>query len=297
MHTMWKGSISFGLVHIPIKLYAATEDKDIKLRYLHNECNTPIKYERVCPSCGREVENAEIIRGYEYEPGKFVQIDKEELDELRKAQSKTVEILDFVKLEEIDPIYFNRSYFIGPNENGGKAYMLLKKAMNDSGKIGLAKLTMHSKEHLAAVRVYGKGLLLETIYYPDEVRDFNHVPGIDENIELNEKELATAVQLIDQLTTEFTPGKYEDEYRNKLSELIEGKISGNEIKTAAKQPEKTNVVDLMEALQASIDESKTKSKTKKTAAKTASAGKTTTKTAKKSPAANKKAPTKKKASG
>lgn len=293
MHTMWKGSISFGLVHIPIKLFAATEDKDIKLRYLHNECYTPIKYERVCPSCGREVENAEIIRGYEYEPGKFVQIDKEELDEIKKAQSKTVEILDFVKLEEIDPIYFNRSYFMGPNENGGKAYALLKQAMEDSGKIGLAKLTMHSKEHLAAVRVYDKGLLLETIYYPDEVRDMGHVPGIEENIELNKKELDTAIQLVDQLTTEFEPDKYEDRYRNELSKLIEGKVSGNEVKTAANVPEKTNVVDLMEALQASID--KTKPKTKKPSAQKANANKKAA--SKKSSAANKKSPAKKKASG
>lgn len=281
MHTMWKGSISFGLVHIPIKLFAATEDKNIKLRFLHKECHTPIKYERVCPACDREVENEEIVRGYEYEPDQFVVVDKDELDELKKAQNKTVEILDFVKLEEIDPIYFNRSYFIGPNENGEKAYSLLKQAMEDSGKIGLAKLTMHSKEHLAAVRVYDKGLLLETIYYPDEVRNIDHVPGIDEKIELNQKELDTAIQLIEQLTTEFEPEKYQDDYRNALSELIESKISGNEIKTAKKAPQKTNVVDLMDALQASIDE--TKPKKKKTATK-----KKTTAKGKKEPAKTKK---------
>ncbi|HET7580337.1 MAG TPA: Ku protein [Bacillales bacterium] len=291
MHTMWKGSISFGLVHIPIKLFAATEDKDIKLRFLHKECHTPIKYERVCPACGREVENEEIVRGYEYEPDKFVVLEKEELDELKKAQNKTVEILDFVKLEEIDPIYFNRSYFIGPNENGEKAYSLLKQAMEDSGKIGLAKLTMHSKEHLAAVRVYNKGLLLETIYYPDEVRNIHHVPGIDENVELNQKELDTAIQLIEQLTTEFEPEKYEDDYRNALSELIESKVSGNEIKTAKKAPQKTNVVDLMDALQASIDETKPKKK-KTPAKKKTTASKKKTAKGKKEPAK-----TKKKASG
>ncbi|HEU5140895.1 MAG TPA: Ku protein [Bacillales bacterium] len=295
MHTMWKGSISFGLVHIPIKLFAATEDKNIKLRYLHKECSTPIKYERVCPHCDREVENEEIVRGYEYESGKFVTLDKDELEELKKAQNKSVEIIDFVKLEEIDPIYFNRSYFIGPNENGGKAYALLQKAMKDSGKIGLAKLTMHSKEHLAAVRVYDKGLLLETIYYPDEIRNIDHVPGIDEKIELNQKELDTATQLIEQLTTEFDPEKYEDEYRNALSELIEAKVSGNEVKTAKKTKKNENVVDLMAALQASIDETKPKKKKKASGTKKgATAGKKSS-TGKK--ATGTKKTTKKKASG
>lgn len=289
MHTMWKGSISFGLVHIPVKLFAATEDKDIKLRFLHKECNTPIKYERVCPVCDREVENEEIIRGYEYEPDKFVPIDKEELDKLKKSRSKTVEIIDFVNLEEIDPIYFNRSYFLGPNENGEKAYTLLKRAMEDSGKIGLAKLTMHSKEHLAAVRVYDKGLLLETIFYPDEIRNIDHVPGIDENVEITQKELDTATQLIEQLTTEFKPEQYEDEYRSALSELIKSKISGNEIKTAPKVGKKENVVDLMDALQASID--KTKPKKRKTAAKSG------TTASRKKASGNKKETAKKKASG
>lgn len=278
MHTMWKGSISFGLVHIPIKLFAATENKDIKLRYLHKECNSPIKYERVCPVCDREVENEEIARGYEYEPDKFVTLEKEELNELRGEQTKTIEIIDFVKLEEIDPIYFNKSYFIGPNENGGKAYALLKTAMNDSNKIGLAKVMMHSKEHLAAVRVYDKGLLLETIFYPDEVRNIDHVPGIQDNFELNEKELDTAVQLVEQLTTEFNPEQYQNDYRKALSELIESKVNGDEIKTAKKAPKKANVVDLMDALQASIDDTKPQQKQQqKTKKKTPSAKKKTTK--------------------
>lgn len=256
MHTMWKGSIGFGLVHIPIKLYAATEDKDIKLRFLHKECHTPIKYERVCPACDREVVTEEIVRGYEYEPDQFIELNQNEMDELKKSQNKTVEILDFVNLDDIDPIYFNRSYFIGPNENGGKAFNLLKNAMEQSGKIGLAKLTMHSKEHLAAVRIYKKGLLLETLYYPDEVRNIDHVPGIDDSFDLTEKELDTAVQLIEKLTAKFDPERYEDSYRNELSDLIEAKINGNEVKAAGKPKPKTNVVDLMDALQASIDETK-----------------------------------------
>ncbi|QOY34801.1 Ku protein [Anaerobacillus isosaccharinicus] len=253
MHTMWKGSISFGLVHIPIKLYSATENKDIKLRMIHKECNSPIKYERTCPVCDKEVDNAEIVKGYEYEPGKFVLLEADDLEKIELEQNKSVEIIDFVKLEEIDPIYFNRSYFMGPNDNGQKAYMLLKQAMEKSGKIGVAKITIRSKQHLAIVRVYKNSLVLETIYFPDEVRNVDQVPGVPENVELSEKEMETAIQLIEQLTTQFEPEKYTDDYRTALMDLIQAKITGNEVKTSKETPQ-ANVVDLMEALQASIDQ-------------------------------------------
>lgn len=282
MHTMWKGSISFGLVHIPIKLYAATEEKDIKLRFLHEKCSTPIRYSRVCPTCDIEVPNEEIIKGYEYEPGQFVPISKEEIEGIKGQTIRAVEILDFVNLEDIDPIYFNKSYFVGPNDNGEKAYALLKQALQDSKKIGLAKLTLHSKQHLAVVRVYEKGLLLETVYYPDEVREMGHVPGIEKLGETNEKELRTAIQLIDQLTTTFEPEKYTNEYREQMNDLIQTKIAGNQIKQPKKAPKQENVVDLLSALQASIDESKPKSKkatAKKPAAKKAPAKKTSKKKA------------------
>jgi DNA end-binding protein Ku len=269
MHTMWKGSISFGLVHIPIKMFAATEEKDIKMRYLHKECHSPIKYEKVCPVCKKEISTEDIVKGYEYESGKFVIIEKEELDEIAKDKNKNIEIIDFVNLEEIDPIYFNRSYFVGPNENGEKAYALLKTAMEDSGKIGLAKITLRAKEHLAVVRVYQRGLVLETIYYPDEVRNVEHVPGIPNNLELNKKELDMATQLIEQLTTPFEPEKYTDEYRTTLMELIQSKITGDEIKIAKEVPQ-TNIVHLMEALQASIDQTKPKKKRRTTKKKATS---------------------------
>jgi DNA end-binding protein Ku len=263
MHTMWKGSISFGLVHIPIKLFAATEEKDIKMRYLHKDCHTPIKYEKVCPSCNKEIESNEIVKGYEYEAGKFVILEKEELDEIAQEKNKNIEIVDFVSLNEIDPVYFNRSYFIGPNENGEKAYMLLKQAMDTTGKIGIAKITLRAKEHLAVVRVYKHGLVLETIFFPDEVRNVEHVPNLTENVELNENEVNMAVQLIEQLTTEFEPDKYTDDYRTTLMELIQSKITGEEV-TIAKEVPQTNIIHLMEALQASIDRSKPTTKPKTT---------------------------------
>ncbi|MBH0166157.1 Ku protein [Fictibacillus sp. 7GRE50] len=260
MHTMWKGAISFGLVNIPIKLFAATENKDIKMRYLHEKCHSPVQYEKICHVCEETVDSKEIVKGYEYEPGKFVVVEKEELDELAGVSDKSIEIIDFIKLEEIDPIFYNRSYFVGPGENGTKSFALLKKAMEETGKIGLAKFTLRSKEHLAAVRVYKNGLVLETIFYPDEVRNVDHVPGLTDEVSLNEKEVEMAKQLIEQLTAPFEPEKYEDEYREAVLELINSKISGDEVKVAKEKP-KTNVVDLMEALQASINESKGKEST------------------------------------
>ncbi|KHD85484.1 Ku protein [Bacillus ginsengihumi] len=256
MHTIWKGSISFGLVNIPIKLHAATEDKDIKLRSLHKKCHTPIKYEKKCPVCEEEITADEIVKGYEIASGKFVILEDAELEQLKKAtEEKAVEIIDFMKMEEIDPIYYNRSYYMSPNEGGMKAYGLLRKALVESNKVGLAKIVMRSKEQLAIIRVYQNTLLMETIHFPDEVRNVEEVPNVPAEDQTSEKELDTAILLIDQLTTTFQPEKYTDDYRSKLMEIIDSKRTGQEMVTVAeKKP--TNVTDLMAALQASIDRTK-----------------------------------------
>lgn len=272
MHTMWKGSISFGLVNIPIKLHAATEDKDIKLRTLHKECHSPIKYEKVCSSCDKEVKPEDIVKAYEYTKGKYVVLDEEDLEKLRKEnEEKAVEIIDFVKIVEIDPIYFNKSYYMSPNEGGGKAYSLLRKALEESQKVGLAKINIRSKEQLAVIRVYENTLIMETIHYPDEVRGVGDVPNVPSEDKVTKKELDTAILLIDQLTTEFDPTKYTDEYRTALIELIESKRAEKETVTATERtPAASNVTDLMAALQASIDRTKPKTaaKAKKKAATT-----------------------------
>jgi DNA end-binding protein Ku len=257
MHTMWKGSISFGLVNIPIKLHTATEDKDIKLRTLHNKCNAPIKYEKVCSVCEEEVKPEDIVKAYEYTKGKFVVLDNEELEKLRKEnEEKAVEIIDFVKMEQIDPIYFDRSYYMSPSEGGGKAYSLLRKALLESQKVGLAKIIIRSKEQLAVIRVYENVLVMETIHYPDEVRKAGDVPSVPAEDKVTKRELDTAIMLIDQLTTDFKPEKYNDEYRTALLELIESKRSGQETVSAATKEVASNVTDLMAALQASIDRTK-----------------------------------------
>ncbi|ENH98004.1 DNA repair protein YkoV [Gracilibacillus halophilus YIM-C55.5] len=277
MHTMWKGTISFGLVNIPVKLHSATENKDISLRNLHKECQSPVKYEKICPVCDKEVSNEEIVKGFEYTKNKFVILEDEDFEALKEEKDdKAVEIVDFVKLDEIDPIYFDRSYYLSPAEGGGKAYALLRQALDDTGKIGLAKITIRSKEHLAVVRIYHNTIVMETIYYPDEVRDFQEVPNVPEEAELADKELKTAKMLIDQLTTEFEPEKYTNEYRTALLDLIEQKKEGDEISTA-KEPEKEdNVTDLMEALEKSLDKTKSGKKKKSTSQKNTSGQKKST---------------------
>ncbi|WP_100397949.1 non-homologous end joining protein Ku [Bacillus sp. FJAT-44742] len=267
MHTIWKGSISFGLVNIPIKLHAATENKDISLRTLHKKCHTPIKYEKVCPVCEEEVNTEEVVKGYEITDGKFVVFEEKELKEIRKPnEEKAVEIVDFINIDEIDPVYFNRSYFMSPNDGGAKAYSLLRKSLKESGRVGLAKIIIRSKEQMAVIREYNNTLLMETIHFPDEVRNAEEVPNIPAEDNITKKELDTASLLIDQLTTTFEPGKYEDDYRKKLQELIEAKRAGKDVVTRTEKEEPSNVTDLMEALQRSVDKNK-ESKTKKKSGK------------------------------
>lgn len=281
MHTMWKGTISFGLVNIPVKMHAATENKDVKLRQLHKECQTPVKYEKVCPVCNREVKNEEIVKAYEYAKNKFVVLDEEELEALKKEQAdKAVEIFDFVKLADIDPIYFEKSYYLSPNEGGSKAYGLLRNALKDTEKIGIAKMIIRSKEQLAVIRVYKDTLVVETIHYPDEVRNVQDVPNVPEEMKIVKKELDTAKLLIEQLTTEFEPEKYKDDYRTALLELIEEKKNKDQTTTTVPvgKPGPNYEANLMDALQASLDRAKKdKPKTKQPKSKTAQKKKATAK--------------------
>lgn len=264
MHTMWKGNISFGLVSIPIKLHTATEDKDIKLRTLHKACHAPIKYEKKCTACGNEVAQEEIVKAYEYSKGKYVILDEEDLEKLKKEnEDKAVEIIDFVKMEEIDPIYYEKCYYMSSGEGGNKAYALLREALLETGKVGIAKIIIRAKEQLAVIRVYENTLVMETIHFPDEVRKVEEVPNVPESTQIEKKELDTAILLIDQLTTEFNPSKYNDDYRSALLELIESKKQGKEVVISKDKPQESNVMDLMAALQASIDNTKPEKTTEK----------------------------------
>ncbi len=280
MHTMWKGTISFGLVNIPVKMHAATENKDIKLRQLHKKCKTPIKYEKTCPNCDEEVKSEDIVKAYEYTKDKFVILDEEELEALKQEQTdKAVEIIDFVKLSDIDPIYFEKSYYLSPNEGGSKAYGLLRNALKDTKKIGVAKMMIRSKEQLAVIRVYANTLVVETIHYPDEVRDVKEVPNVPTKVETVKNELDTAKMLIEQLTTKFDPEKYKDDYRTALLELIEEKKNKEQTTTVTTEgkPGPDYESNLMDALQASLERAKQENpKPKGTKKKTATKKKVTT---------------------
>ncbi|MDF2923111.1 MAG: ykoV [Paenibacillaceae bacterium] len=252
MHTVWKGAISFGLVHVPVKMFSATEDKDISMRMIHKKCSTPLSYVRKCQTCDTQVEWEDIVKGYEYEPGRFVIFSKEELEQLSGESSKEIKILDFVNLNEIDPVYYQKTYYLAPADTGSNAYNLLLRSLTETGKIGIAKVSIRSKSSLAAIRVVDRCLALETIFYPDEIRPISQVPNLPEQANVNDKELTMAKMLIEQLSTPFEPDKYADEYRAAVLDAIAHKVAGEEIQVAPEQ-HRTNVVDLMSALQASLD--------------------------------------------
>lgn len=252
MRTLWKGAVSFGLVNIPIKMYVATENKDIKFHYLHKECMSPIQYQKFCPLCNREINHDEIVRGYEYQKGSYVIINEEDLERIPLENTKTIDILDFVQLEQVDPVYFDRTYYLEPSPGGEKAYALLIEAMGQTNKIAIAKILIRSKQSLAALRVKNDILLMETIFYPDEIRSPASLNTGLEKAKLHDNEIKMAVYLIENLSTDFDPARYEDKYRQALWEIIETKIMGKEVHAAPAPTAQNNVVDLMEALKQSV---------------------------------------------
>ena len=253
LQTMWKGSLSFGLVNVPVKMFVATESKDVSFKYLHKACQTPIKYTRTCPHCEVTVAWEDIVRGYEYEPNRFVVFTDEEMQELQKQRAQTIDILEFVELSEVDPIYYDKTYYLAPESSGVKAYRLLQEAMDKTGKVAVAKTVIRTKEVLACVRV-GKGVIvLETLFWPDEVRVTSELPNIHTTAEPNDKELEMAMTLINQLHTTFDADKYKDTHREETLAAIQQKLEHDEISTvpAVVKPA-GNIVDLMAALQESI---------------------------------------------
>jgi DNA end-binding protein Ku len=255
MQTIWKGAVSFGLVNVPVKMFTATKENDIPMKMLHKKYNVPIHYSRTCPKCEKEVEWSEIVKGYEYEPGHFVTFDKEELDAIASESTREIRILDFVDLDEIDPIYYQKTYYLAPGDTGSRAYKLLIKALESTNKIGIANVTIRSKSSLAAIRVVDGVLSMATMYYADEVRPKTQVPNLPEDVNVDDRELEMAQMLIGQLAGKFNPEKYEDDYRARLQEAINRKIHGKEVKMAPEE-KPTNVIDLMEALKASLNQAK-----------------------------------------
>ena len=251
MRSMWKGAISFGLVMIPVKLYAATEQKDIAFRQVHRVDGGRIRFRRVCSIDGEEVPYEDVAKGYELPDGEMVVLTDEDLAELPLPTTRSIEVLHFLPEEQLDPILLNRSYFVEPESAGARAYVLLRDSLERSGKVALAQVALRQRESLATLRSRDGVLVLETLLWPDEVRvpDFAF---LDDDIEVRSQELQMAASLIDSMTVDFDPDEYHDSYREALQELVDAKIEGREVVQPESPSEPAGVTSLADALKASL---------------------------------------------
>ena len=252
--TIWKGAISFGLVTIPVKVYTATDEKSFKFNQLHAKDQGRIKMKRTCSVCGEEVPYDEIVKGYEYEKDHYVVLTDDEVERGLRS-SRSIDILKFVPADEIDAIYWKNPYYLVPEQTGAKAYALLRKALGDEGYVALAKVAFRDKEHLATLRLRDNVFVLETMYWPDEIRaaDFEE---LNVEADVRPQELKMAQSLIANMTDHFDPDEFHDEYREKLEQVVEAKIDGKEI-AIVEETGTATVVDLMEALKASVEQTGT----------------------------------------
>lgn len=256
MRSIWKGAITFGLVTIPVKLYSATEQKDVSFHQVRRSDGSRIRYKRVAQADGEEVPYGEIAKGYELATGETVVLTDEDFADLPLTTTRAIDVLQFVPLEQVDPIYFEKTYYIEPDKAGAKPYVLLRDALAESGKVAVVKVALRNRESLATLRVRDGVFVLETMLWPDEIRkpDFGF---LDEDIAVRPQELAMAGSLIETLSGDFDPSQYKDEYREALNAVIEAKVAGHELKQPEPaQPTAGTVVDLMAALRASVEAAK-----------------------------------------
>lgn len=280
VRSIWKGAISFGLVSIPVKLYSATEERDIAFRQVHREDGGRIRYQRVCTTCGEEVQYADIAKGYEMSDGSIVVLTDDDFDAVPITTNRMIDVVQFVPLESLDPIYFSKSYYLEPEKAGIKPYVLLARALEESGKVAVVKVALRQREALAAVRVREGVFVLETMLWPDEIREASF-GFLDEDVEVRPQELAMAGTLIESLSAEFDPEEHHDRYREALEEVIEAKVAGHELVAPAAKPDEGGaVVDLMAALRASVDAAKSGRDAKPAAKAAKPAKKTAAKAAK-----------------
>lgn len=300
MRSIWKGSIAFGLVNVPVKVYSATQDHDIKFHQVHAKDNGRIRYQRVCEVDGEVVEYRDIARAFESDDGQMVIITDDDISTLPEERSREIEVLEFVPAEEVDPMLFDRSYFLEPDSKSSKSYVLLAKTLAETDRMAIVHFTLRNKTRLAALRVkdFGKRdvMMVHTLLWPDEIRDPDF-PVLDKEVEIKPAELKMAGQVVESMAEDFNPDRYHDTYQEQLQELIDAKLEGGEAFTTEEQPkeldETEDVSDLLAKLEASV---KARSGNGKAPAKKAPAKKTAAKktAAKKAPA--KKAPAKKAAS-
>jgi DNA end-binding protein Ku len=280
MRTIWNGSISFGLVNIPIGLALATQRSDIAFRTLHRECRTPIKQKRWCPVHERDVEPEELVKGWEFVKGEFVFVEESDLEAVALQRSQSIEILRFVQLADVDPVYFDRTYYLAPaaTEAQRRPYVLLLRAMTDSGMAAIGKFVLWGKENLCLIRPHGDTLALETLFFAEDVRSRAEIEEAVAETDVQPAELELAQQVIGSLVGEFEPEDFENQYRTELRTMLEAKVAGQEIKRPEPVQE-TPVVDLMEALRRSVEQvrgdekPKAKAAPKKRAARSRAAAK------------------------
>jgi DNA end-binding protein Ku len=252
LHSIGSGTISFGLVSIPVRMYSAASSGGVAFNQLHQKCSGRVRQQMICPTCNEVVERSTLVKGYEFAKDQYVQFTDEELKALEGEASRMIDIAEFVPLAQVDPIYFEKTYYLGPDKGGEKAYRLLAEAMVKAGRVALAKYVMRGKENLVLIRPAQQGLMLHTMYFADEVRDFGEVDkGEDAKVKPGELELAE--RLVGELSSEaFRPEQYADEYRTRVLQAVELKVEGREVTSLAPQAQRTQVIDLMEALKQSL---------------------------------------------
>jgi DNA end-binding protein Ku len=252
-HSIGSGTLSFGLVSIPVKMFSAASSGGVSFNLLHEKCGGRIKQQQICPACNEVLERSSLVKGYEFAKDQYVRFTDEELKGLEGEASQMIDIAEFVPLDQVDPIYFEKTYYLGPDKGGAKAYRLLCDAMVKTGRVALAKFVMRGKENLVLIRSSQDGLMLHTMYFADEVRDFGEIDkGADAAVKPGELNLA--LRLIEDLSTaEFKPEQYNDEYRGRVLSVVEEKVAGKEITAIAPQVQRTQVIDLMDALKQSLE--------------------------------------------
>jgi DNA end-binding protein Ku len=263
--SLWTGTISFGLVSVPVRMYSATQSKEVRFHFLDKHDLQPIAYDKIRRDTGEHVDNDDIVRGFEVEKGRYVPLEDEDLDRLDVELTKTIDICDFVDLDEIDPIYFRKAYYLAPQDGAEKPYALLVRALEETGKVAIAKVVIRNKQHLAALRAANDVLVLETMYYADEVRE--PVEG-DGEVELRKPEVEMAKSLVENLSDHFDPAKYDDTYRKELLDLLKAKAKGTKLPEPEEEPE-GEVVDLMAALRESVERTQKQGGGRKRAKKSA----------------------------
>jgi DNA end-binding protein Ku len=251
--TVWKGYISFGLVSVPVRLYAAAREEHVSFNQIHEVCGSRIKQQTFCPVCQRVVERNELVKGYQVDKDSYILVNNEEIKSLEADSSEAMEIAQFVSLDEVDPIYYQASYYSAPEDPGRKAYGLLLQAMEKLNVAAIAKVSLHSREQIVLMRPYHRGIILHTLYYPAEVREISEY-GKAESMNLQKPEIDLAEQFIRQLTAKFEPEQYKDEYQQRVLDLVETKRAGQVVAGQPQKPKLAPVIDLMEALKKSIAE-------------------------------------------